>query len=258
MKKLLLFGGLTLVVLALGIYITLQFFLGSIVKGGVNKFGPSITQTKVELQDAKISPFSGVGTLSGLSVGNPAGWSAQDAFRLGKVHIDMEPFSVLDDHIVINAIIVEQPEFVYETRLVSSNVGDLLKNIEKSVGRNESEPKTKSGQPVKMVVKKLVLKDGRVTVGAGGAAMTLPMPAIDMIDIGVAEGGVTPAQVAAAIMRNVTTNVVAAATGALAKGALSGEGGAAETAKQVGAALKGIFGGGKTQSPPASKEQPAK
>src|SRR5438132_2100263 len=102
MKKFILFGGLTLVVLAIAGYLTLQFFLGSIVKAGVNKFGPGITQTKVELQEANISPLSGVGTLRGLTIGNPSGWSSQNAFHLGTVHIDLEPFSIFHDHIVIN------------------------------------------------------------------------------------------------------------------------------------------------------------
>src|SRR5581483_11998176 len=108
MKKFLLYGGLTLLVLALAAYVTLQFFLGSIVTAGVNKFGPQITQTSVHLDGAHVSPLSGKGALTGLTVGNPQGWSSANAFHLGKVQIDMEPFSVLKDHIVINELVIEQ------------------------------------------------------------------------------------------------------------------------------------------------------
>jgi hypothetical protein len=241
MKKLLVYGALALLVILVAGYITMQFFLGGIVKAGVNKFGPSITQTKVELSGANVSPLSGDGTLTGLAVGNPAGWSNANAFYLGKVHISMEPFSVLKDHIVINELIIEKPEFLYETRLVSSNIGDLLKNIEKSVGAKESEPKTKSGQPIKMVVKKLSIRDGKVTVGFGAGAIPLVLPPIELTDIGTAEGGVTPAQVSVAVMRNVTTQVVAAATQAMTK--LGGTSGAntLEAARQAGEAIKGLF-----------------
>lgn len=243
MKKVLLYGGLAVLVLLVVGYVTLQFFLGSIAKAGVNKFGPGITQTRVQLDAAQISPLSGEGTLSGFTVANPQGWSDANAFRLGKVHIDMEPFSVFDDHIVINEIVIEQPEFLYETRLVSSNIGDLLKNIEQSIGeRKAPEPKTETGEPVKMVIKRLVLREGKVTLGLGATAMTLPLPPIDMTDIGTAEGGATPAQVAMAIMRHITPTIVAAATEAIAKsGAAAGS--AADMAKQAGEALKGLFGG---------------
>lgn len=248
MKKLLGFALVLVVVIAAGVYITMQYFLGSMVKSGVNKFGPGITQTKVELQDAKLSPFSGEGTLSGLSVGNPQGWSQADAFRLGKVHLNVEPASVFRDHIVINELVIEQPEFLYETRLVASNIGDLLKNIEQAVGSKPAEVKTKEGAPIKMEVKKLVLRDGKVTVGVGAAALSVPLPPINMTNIGTAEGGVTPAQLATAIMRDVTRNVVAAAAGAIAQSTAAG-GNTLDTAKQVGEAIKGIFGGRRQPTP---------
>ena len=142
---------------------------------------------------------------------------------------------------------IDQPEFVYETKLIASNIGDLLKNIEQSMGAKTNEPKTKQGQPIKIEIKHLVLRDGHVTLGVSGAgAITMPMPPIDMSNIGSAEGGVTPPRLVFAIMRKVTADVVAASTQALAKaGATSGAAAAVEKAKQIGEAIKGIFGGEK-------------
>jgi hypothetical protein len=251
MKKFLVYGGLSLLIIALAGYFTMQYFLGGIVRAGVNKFGPGITQTKVELKSASLSPLSGDGTLTGLAVGNPTGWSNANAFYLGKVHVAMEPFSVFKDHIVINDLVIEDPEFLYETKIVSSNINDLLKNIEQSMGAKGSEPKTKSGQPVKMEVKHLLIRNGKVTVGLGASAIPLPLPEIELTNIGTAEGGVTPAQVAFAIMRSVTTNVVAAASQALMKiGGTSGAG-TMDAARQAGEAIKNLFGGKKTE--PAKK-----
>jgi hypothetical protein len=195
--------------------------------------------------------------LRGLTVGNPKGWSDANAFRLGKVQIKMQPFTVMADHIIIDELIVEQPEFLYETKIVASNIGDLLKNIEQSMGGKTSDPKTKEGKPVKMEIKKLALHSGRVTLGVGTAAMTMPMPPIDMINIGSAEGGLTPAQIAFAVMRNVTSSVVSASTGALTK--LGGTSGAAtlEGAKQVGEAIRGIFGGQKKPAETPATPTPA-
>ena len=246
MKKLLTYSVLIVLVLLLGLYFTMQYFLGDIVKSAVNKFGPSLTQTKVVLDGANISPLSGMGTLSGLSVGNPAGWSPVDAFRLGKVHVSMEPFSLMKETIIINEIVVEQPEFFYETKIVSSNVSDLMKNIEQSMGSGKAaEPKTKDGKPIKMIVRKLVLKAGRVTLGVGGQAMTIQLPEIDMTDVGVKEGGITPAQLSVAVMRHITPQIVAASMQALSKSGGMAGAAAAEGAKQVGEAIKGLFGGEK-------------
>src|SRR5947209_5911002 len=71
MKKFLVYGLAAAVVVLLVGYITMQFFLGSIVKAGVNRFGPGITQTKVELQGANLSPLSGAGTEPKAKNGKP-------------------------------------------------------------------------------------------------------------------------------------------------------------------------------------------
>ncbi len=247
MKKILGFSFVFLLLLAAGLYVTMHFFLGGIVKSGVNKFGPRITQTKVELLAANVSPLSGVGTLTGLSVANPAGWSETDAFRLGKVHVDLEPLSLMKDHVVINELIIEQPEFFYETKLVASNIGDLLKNIEKAASAREADPKTADEKPIKMVVRKLVMNNGRVSIGAGGQVVTIRLPPIDMVDIGVKEGGVTPAQLGVAIMRHVTPTIIGASMQALSVGGGAAGAAAVEGAKQVGEAIKGFFGGEKNK-----------
>jgi hypothetical protein len=246
MKKILVFTGVALLVLALGAYVTLQFFLGSIVTAGVNKFGPAMTQSKVQLDSATLSPLSGVGTLTGLTVGNPQGWSNANALHLGKIHVDVEPFSLFKDHIVINEITIDQAEVVYETKIVASNIGDLLKNIEQSMGGNKAaEPTTETGKPVKMVVKKFVLRNTKVTVGMGATAIALPMPPVELTDLGVAENGITPAAVAFAVMRSITSSVISTSTKGMTE--LGGTAGAAaaDAVKKGGEALKGLFGGKK-------------
>jgi hypothetical protein len=247
MKKTLGLMLVALLVVAVVGYVTMQFFLGSIVKAGVNKFGPSITQTKVELQGANLSPLTGSGTLTGLAVGNPEGWAPGNAFFLGKVHVSMKPFSVFGDHIVIDEIVIEQPEFTYDTKIVSSNISDLLKNIEKSMGGENAgnQPKAKNGKPLKLEVKHFVLRNGRVTIGVVGAGMTMPMPPVELTNVGTAEGGVTPAELAFAVMRSVTSSVVVASTDALKKTGGTSGAAAAEAAKQAAEAIKGLFGGKK-------------
>jgi uncharacterized protein involved in outer membrane biogenesis len=245
-KKLLAIGGI-LAGLALVTYVGLQFFLGSIVRAGVNNFAPRLTQTRVELAGAHLSPLSGLGTLSGLYVGNPPGWSSEKAFYLGQIHIDVAPFSIFGDHIVVNEISIDQPEFVYETRIVASNIGDLLKNIEAATGGKDSagQPTAKNGRPLKLEVRHFKLTNGKVIFGVGAAAIPLPMPDIELTDLGTKEGGITPGELAFAVMRSVTTSVVSASTRAAAQ--LGGAMGAAagDTAKKAGDSIKSLFGGKK-------------
>ncbi|MBI2498445.1 MAG: hypothetical protein HYV75_11210 [Opitutae bacterium] len=243
MKKIYVFGGgLLLVVLV--IYIGLTFFLGSMVKAGVNGFGPKLTQTKVELGSATLSPFTGSGTLRGLVVGNPKGWSDADAFRLGKVHVDMEPMSVFGDCIVIDEITIDAPEFLYETRIFSSNIKDLLKNIEQFTGSKDKTGGTEEGKPRKFVVKQFRLTNGVARLGVGPTAVPVPLPPVSLDDLGVEQGGITADQLAGEIMKNVLGSIAAGTANALAK-----DGGASalektkEAARKAGEEIKKLFGG---------------
>ncbi|AOS43249.1 hypothetical protein Verru16b_00292 [Lacunisphaera limnophila] len=215
MKKIILILGGGLLLVLVGGYVVAAFFLGSIVKSGVNNFGPKLTQTKVELKAATVSPLTGSGTLRGLTVGNPAGWSAGDAFTLGHVHVDVDPMSIFGDHIVINEITIDAPVFNYETKIVASNIKDLLKNIEAFTGSGGQEPATKDGKTIKFVVKKFRLTNAQATIGAAGAALPVPLPPISLDNLGVAEGGITADQMASALMKNVLGSIVAGTANAL-------------------------------------------
>src|SRR5688500_6228178 len=106
MKKILGYSVVLVLILAAGLYLTMQFFLGDIAKSAVNRSGPNIRQPSVVLQAANVSPLSGQGALTGLSVCTPAGWSQADAFRLAQMHISLEPLSLMKDHIVINELVI--------------------------------------------------------------------------------------------------------------------------------------------------------
>jgi hypothetical protein len=245
MKRLLIIGG---IVVGLGIVgvLVMSFFLGSVVTAGVNNFAPKITQTNVTLAGASISPLTGSGTLSGLVVSNPKGWSDTPLCSLGKIHVDVAPFSILGDHIVVNDISIEAPEFNYETKVVASNVSDLLKNIEQLTGsKNAPQATTKSGKPVKFEVKHFRLQNGWVRLGVGPAAMKLPMPPIELNDLGTKEGGITPDQLVFAVMKSVTSSIVSATTQAAGKIGSTAGAAAAEGAKNAVEGIKGLFGGGK-------------
>ncbi len=244
MKKTLLYLSIGLLVLIVAVYVTLQFFLGSIVKTSVNQMGPRVTQSKVQLASASISPLSGAGTITGFSVDNPAGWSTGRALYVGEVQFKVEPLSILRDTVVINDLTVERPEFVYETKIVSSNIGDLLNNIKTAVGGTDS-PQKAGEKPRKFIVKHFRMNDAKVTVGVGVAAVPLNVPTVELTDLGVKEGGLTSAQLSVAVMKEVMPQIITATTSAA--GTIGGTLGSAASAavKKASEGLQKFLGTGK-------------
>jgi hypothetical protein len=95
MKKII--GRLVLVLIILVVVgvVAAFFSLNSLVKKGVETYGPKITGVEVRLDAAEISPFSGGGRLLKFFVGNPTGYKSASAFEvadaklgeIGRAHV---------------------------------------------------------------------------------------------------------------------------------------------------------------------------
>jgi hypothetical protein len=226
------------------VYGVLAFSLDSLVVKGVNTYGPEFTQTKVTLQAARLSPLSGAGELTGFVVGNPAGWSERNAIHLGRVRIEVEPLSVFGDTVVINEITVDAPEFNYETKIITSNLNDILASIEKATGAKK-EDGAATGPGKKFILKKFRLTSGKATVGLGPKAVSVSFPDVAIDDIGVPEGGITADQLSGVLLKKVLSAIVEGASQALgvfdpARGSISVDQ-LKEATKNAGDALKKMF-----------------
>ena len=227
-KKILLLGILLVFVAFLVVY----FRLGQTIKLGVETVGPKITQTEVRLEEAVVSPLSGKGQLKGLFVGNPEGFELDDKiFYLGEIQIEMDPKSLFSDKVFIERIYIYKPEIVYESKLGSSNLGQLLKNIEESTRSTKTaEPSETTQEPEETTAKKtkkieigeLVIEEGLVKVGISGSAqginiqqgVNVPLPRIELKDIGKNEGGLYTQDVVLKITQELMKSVGNAATAA--------------------------------------------
>ncbi len=234
-----------LVVLGVIALVAVGFFLGPIVTKAVNTAGPKITGTRVELASASISPLNGGGTLAGLFVGNPEGWSGDKAFYLGEVRASVRPASLLSDCVVVDEVFIEAPEFVYEQRLLGgSNIDALLKQIETNTGGGGKAPPASepgAGEPMKFIVKSFRLQNAKMSLVAAGQTITVPLPPLTLTDLGVAQGGITADQVATAVLRQVLAQMGVAAAGALVDAGGTLIKGGAKGAEGVKDAAKGAF-----------------
>jgi hypothetical protein len=242
-RKLIWIGGSAVLVLAAA-YVAVALFLDSAVRVGVNTFAPRMTLTRVVLGGVSLSPITGGGTLTDLTVGNPAGWSDNDALRFGRIHVEVAPLSVLGDPIVVRDVVIDEPVFNYETKIVSSNIGDLLKTMERVSGSPEAGsagPTAGNGKPMRIEIRHFLLRGGKIRLGTGDAAIVIPLPPIELNDLGTSEGGSTPAVLALDIMRSVTESVAGATARAAGKIGSTMGAAAGSAAKKAGEDLKSLF-----------------
>ncbi|WP_316976226.1 AsmA family protein [Shumkonia mesophila] len=274
-KGLLIGGGVVVVVIAVAVFY-LWSNLGSVIKAAVEKYGSEITQAKVTLNAVDLSASSGEGSLKGLTVGNPAGFATDSAFRLGAVSLKVDTGSITGDPIVINEVVIQAPEVTYEWATGGSNLDVIKRNIDaftQKMGAGKSAS-SDDGAGKKVIIENLYVRDGRVDVAAQflqGKKMGTPLPTIHLKDIGKEKKGASASEVADKVMSAIIASAgkavsslnlddlakkagaqldaVKGQAGDIMKKATEGAGGTGDTLKEgaagAGDAIKGLLGGKK-------------
>lgn len=207
MKKVLIGVAVIVVVLAIAVY----WFVGnldSLVKTAIETSGSDITKTEVTLEKVELSPTSGAGSLSGLTMGNPAGFESDHAFKLGQVSVALDTESIGGDTIVIKEVVIAAPSVTYEIGSAGSNIDVIRKNVEAYTGGGDQKE-----SDVKLVIENLYIRDGKVNVSAsalGGKSLGAPLPAIHLKDIGKKSGGASPGEVTNQIIKAVSSGATQA------------------------------------------------
>lgn len=251
------FAGLVGIIIVATIY--LWSSLDSLVETAIEKYGSQATRTNVEVAGVKLALTSGEGSIKGLQVANPAGFSHKNIFTLGEIGVAIDPKTVTNDVVVINKILIQAPQVFYEINdKGKSNVDALKSNLQQASSGNtdKAADSETSGEQVKLIIRKLIIDKGEIDarIAALGKKEDLStnLPRIELNDLGKKSGGATPEKVAEEII-----NVLIKKTGSAVAdlGVQKYLGSTADEAKaklkaqateaiedKVGDKLKGLFG----------------
>ena len=211
-KKVLLLLFILVVVGAISGVVVVGFYLGDIVKAGMEKVGPQVAKVSVNVDKVSISLFSGSASVKGLVLGNPEGYTSPQSIGLGEASVGLSPMSVLSDKIVVRSVRVISPDITIEGNLLNgnNNLSKIVANLndsQKSGGPAAPNAPTASGKPAKKIeVDDLLITGAKVHYGT----TTLPLPDIHLTDLGKSEGGITAADLTKRILSQVTLESVKA------------------------------------------------
>ena len=196
------------------------FALNGIVKSAVEAVAPKVTGTPVTLERVRISALTGKGTISGLVIGNPEGFKTPHAFALGTVRVDIDLPSLMSDKIIIEEIYIDAPEVTYEMGLSGSNIGKIQENVEAFAGppSKEEDPEEDEAEGKKIQINHFVFKNAKIGLSAKllqGSQLSVPLPSVELHDIGKESDGVSIAQAAKEVFTPLTKQITAVASAAL-------------------------------------------
>ena len=249
MKKLLTFFAI-LTILVIGIIVALSLNLDRAIKKGAETFGPKLTGGAVTIDKVSLSILSGSGKISGVTIGNPPGFTTDAAIRLKTVRIAIVPKSLLGDRIRVKNVLVENPEITYEASLKGSNINRIMTNIQNATGKNNDAAAASKKPGKQVLIDDLLITGGTVRMSATilkGKTVDLPLPEIHLTNIGQEKKGASideaTRQVFGAVQRGVG-KAVAESGEFVGKAAESlkntGKEAAAATSEGVKSVFKGI------------------
>jgi len=217
MKKLFLSLVIVLVVLIVVGGLVGSFFLGPIIKTGIETVGPKITQVSIRVDAVNLSLLTGSASIQGLVVGNPEGYKAPQAISVGTAAVGVNPFSILSDKIIVRSIRVEAPEITFEGNPFSgNNLAKIEQNVNAALNKGSAAPATNTAaRAASKPGKKIEVDDILITkarVNFNGATLTLPD--VHLTDLGKGTDGITAADLTRRVLQALTTATVKAVAGA--------------------------------------------
>ena len=231
-------------------FVVVAFSLGTILKRGVERVGPTATRVDVKLKTAEVWLFAWRFQLTGFAMGNPPGYKTPSSIEVGDVIVSFEPKTLWSDKLVVDSIKVKSPVITLEGGLSDNNLKKIEKNLDDYIGSSSTAPNSSAppGSPAKpekkLQVNNLFITGARLKVNtklSGGRTITLAIPDIHLSDLGSGPEGITPVEVGQRALHavlNAVTKEVAKNADQLGEKALSGGAGAA---KKFGDKLKGLF-----------------
>jgi len=224
-----------ILVIFLTILLVLFFFGGPVIKNVINKTMPLTLGVPVSIGDVQLYPVRGIVKISDLAIGNPEGFKTENLFKMKELFFNFKVLSLFTDKIIIHEISVIGPEITYEATMSGSNVGAMQEQLggdEEEKPEKEEQPKpedAKSGK--KIIIEKFVMEEGRINLsmpGMMGTSMPIPLPPIEMKDIGKEDNkdGASRKEVREKILGTIFSSVANVAS---SSGKLVGEG-----AKKIG------------------------
>lgn len=207
-SKLPLFGGLTAVVIMIGVVIALNF--SSVAKAAIERVAGNTLGVPVSIGALDINVQNKTVTVGGLRIGNPDGFFKPHALTFDTIHVRAETLS--GDLLVFSEILVTGTNINLEVNESTTNLHAIRASVDRKVAA-----KAPSDKPMpKVVIRNLrfekALLNPTVTL-AGGDMQSVVMPDITMHGIGERENGVLVSEA----MVQVLNQVIQVASRAAAK-----------------------------------------
>lgn len=219
MKKIFI-GIAVVIVIIVGVAVYGASQSGTIIQEAVLEYAPPATGADVSLDNVNVSLMGGTAGLSGLTVGNPAGFKSDYAFKVADMGVKIDMASLTGDVIHIEEIRIDGADLIYEIGTKGNNISRIQKNIEayaQSLGATASESESEA----KFIVDHIYITGTKVKLASdllGGKGVGLTLPDIHLTEVGTEEKAASAGEVGSKVFGAVNSGLSKIVTKDMLKG----------------------------------------
>lgn len=178
--------------------------LDSLVKKGIETYGSQAAGTAVRVDSVDLKLRQASGTINGLTIANPAGFSAKPMFSLGRIHLKLDADSLSGKTPTIDQLAITAPRLLFEVDDQGrSNLQVLKRHLARNAPGTQEKPADQGQKSEERLrVKRLTISDATAAIdltAMGGKTYQGTLPEIVLTDIG-GPGGTTPAALARVVL----------------------------------------------------------
>lgn len=211
MKRLVLAAIAAGIALVAGVVGYLVWSLDARVARAIEEQGTRILGTRVRVDAVDIELAAGKGTIRGVRVANPEGYSSDDAITLATIELAIDARSIGEQPFRVTRVSVGDSVVNFELRDDGgSNIEYLTRQISRGSDAGSEEPAA-SGEPQRFAIGEFAFAGGEIFVARPGVASRerVDLPDLELHDVG-GERGASGGEVGEEIARAFTRRVVAA------------------------------------------------
>ena len=219
MKKIIILLTIVIAVVAGAFWFITSDKLNLLIAEQIELQGSKFTEQAVTVKSVDMKVLQGAGTINGLVLNNPKGYSATPAFSLNTTTLDINITSLADAKnggaVIIDEIIIVKPEALVEfSETGGSNIQEILdainKNLPKSsTAKDATQAPTSNDNMPKVRVKKFVLAGVALRVDLtklGNTTHKKTLPNIELTNIG-GDAGLPADQLGGTMLKEVLSAI---------------------------------------------------
>ena len=202
-------------VAGIGVYLVQN--LDGIVKDLIEQAGTESTGTPIRVAAVKINLQEGTATISGLTVANPAGFSAEPLLRMDNIAVSIDTSSLTRAVIVINNIGVVGMHVLAEQKGTTTNVQSLMDAMESADSNNGGSSAGEDAE-IEMAIARISFSENTMELRSEQlGSRSVKLSDMNFRQLGTQDNGLTPDEVAAELSTQLLGQVQDAVKSALQK-----------------------------------------